>query len=177
MSRVGKYPITVPAGVTVDVKDKEVSVKGKLGELKYSFGDEADVSVKDGKIEVAPKGTSKRNITFWGTVRARINSMVKGVSEGFTRKLEINGVGYKAAMQGKDLKLNLGFSHDVIYQIPAGITVTCPSQTNIEIKGIDKQTVGQVASEIRAFRKPEPYKGKGIKYDNEKILRKQGKKK
>ncbi len=177
MSRVGKYPITVPAGVTADVKDKEILVKGKLGELKYSFGDEAEVSVVDGKIKVAPKGETKKNVTFWGTVRSRINAMVQGVSEGFVKKLEINGVGYKAAMQGKDLKLNLGFSHDVVYQIPEGITVACPSQVSVEIRGIDKQKVGQVAAEIRAFRKPEPYKGKGIKYEGETIIRKQGKKK
>ncbi len=177
MSRVGKYPITVPAGVTADVKDKEILVKGKLGELRYSFGEEADVSVVDGKIVVASKGTSKKNVTFWGTVRSRINAMVIGVSEGFVKKLEINGVGYKAAMQGKDLKLNLGFSHDVIYKIPEGVTVACPTQTNVEIKGVDKQKVGQVAAEIRSFRKPEPYKGKGIKYEGERIIRKQGKKK
>lgn len=177
MSRVGKYPITVPAGVTVNIKDNGVAVKGKLGELNYTFTDEVKVSLKDNSVVVEPKDLSIKSRTVWGTTRAQINRMVKGVSEGFLKKLEINGVGFKAQMQGKSLKLNLGFSHDIIYDIPAGITITCASPTLVEIKGIDKQQVGQVASEIRGYRKPEPYKGKGIKYDNETIIRKQGKKK
>ena len=178
MSRVGKYPITIPAGVDVKINGNEVAVKGKLGEMKFSFDDKAvEVSLKDGKVVVEPKGNSIKNRTFWGTTRAQINRLVKGVSEGFSKNLELVGVGYKAAAQGKVLKLSLGFSHEVLYDIPAGIAIATPSPTAIEIKGIDSQQVGQVASEIRKYRKPEPYKGKGIKYSGEVIITKQGKKK
>jgi len=177
MSRVGKYPVVVPAGVTVSVDGQTVRAKGKMGELSYDVVEDVEAKLEDGKVWVKPRGESKFARAMWGTSRARINNLVKGVSEGFTKKLDIVGVGYRAQVQGKILKLALGFSHDVDFSIPEGITIVCPQPTQIEISGNDKQRVGQVASEIRAYRGPEPYKGKGVKYADEKILRKEGKKK
>lgn len=177
MSRVGKYPVIVPAGVTVSVEGQTVRAKGKLGELSFLVVDEVEAKLEDGKVWVKPRNETKFARAMWGTARARINNLVKGVGEGFTKKLDIVGVGYRAAVQGKVLKLSLGFSHDVDFPIPEGIDIKCPQPTQIEISGTDKQVVGQVASEIRAYRSPEPYKGKGVKYADEKILRKEGKKK
>ena len=177
MSRVGKYPGTVPSGVTVEIANRILKAKGKLGELSLRLSDEVDAKLEGGKVVVTPRSETKRARTLWGTTRAHVNNMVGGVSKGFSKTLEINGVGYRAQVQGKNLQLQLGFSHDVIYPIPAGVTIKCEKPTQITISGADRQRVGQVAAEIRAFRKPEPYKGKGIKYDNERILRKEGKKK
>ncbi|HSD35128.1 MAG TPA: 50S ribosomal protein L6 [Alphaproteobacteria bacterium] len=177
MSRVGKYPVTVPSGVTVEIANRILKAKGKLGELSLRLSDEVDAKLEGGKVVVTPRSETKRARTLWGTTRAHVNNMVGGVSKGFSKTLEINGVGYRAQVQGKNLQLQLGFSHDVIYPIPAGVTIKCEKPTQITISGADRQRVGQVAAEIRAFRKPEPYKGKGIKYDNERILRKEGKKK
>lgn len=178
MSRIGKYPVIVPTGVTINFNDKVMNAKGKLGELSYTVADDVEIKIDGDKIWVSPrKLDSGINRSSWGTTRAQINSLVKGVSEGFVKKLEITGVGYKAQVQGKNLKLNLGFSHDVDFEIPADLKVACPSPTLVEISGISKQRVGQFASEIRAKRPPEPYKGKGIKYEGERILRKEGKKK
>jgi large subunit ribosomal protein L6 len=177
MSRVGKYPVTVPSGVTVEIAHRILKAKGKLGELSLRLSDEVDAKLEGGKVVVTPRSETKRARTLWGTTRAHVNNMVGGVSKGFSKTLEINGVGYRAQVQGKNLQLQLGFSHDVIYPIPAGVTIKCERPTQIIISGADRQRVGQVAAEIRAFRKPEPYKGKGIKYDNERILRKEGKKK
>ena len=177
MSRVGKYPVTVPSGVTVEIANRILKAKGKLGELSLRLSDEVDAKLEGGKVVVTPRSETKRARTLWGTTRAHVNNMVGGVSKGFSKTLDINGVGYRAQVQGKNLQLQLGFSHDVIYPIPAGVTIKCEKPTQITISGADRQRVGQVAAEIRAFRKPEPYKGKGIKYDNERILRKEGKKK
>ena len=178
MSRVGKYPVIVPAGVTVDLKGQHVKVKGKLGELEYTAADDVDLKVEENKLWVAPrKSETGINRSSWGTTRARLNNLVKGVNEGFSKKLEINGVGYKAQVQGKILKMSLGFSHDIDFEIPNGLKVVCATPTNEKISGIDKQEVGQFAAIIRAKRPPEPYKGKGIKYEGEFILRKEGKKK
>jgi large subunit ribosomal protein L6 len=177
MSRVGKYPVTVPSGVTVEIANRMLKAKGKLGELSLRLSEEVEAKLEDGKVVVTPRSETKRARTLWGTTRALVNNMVGGVSKGFSKTLEISGVGYRAQVQGKNLQLQLGFSHDVIYPIPAGVTIKCEKPTQITISGADRQRVGQVAAEIRAFRKPEPYKGKGIKYDNERILRKEGKKK
>jgi len=177
MSRVGQAPIQIPEGVTVDVAGIVVSAKGKLGELSIQLTDDVKIEQNDNEISVSPVGDSKRAREMWGTTRAVINNLVMGVSEGFTKQLEVNGTGYRAQIQGQTLLLQLGFSHDVNFPIPEGITIKCPDQTHIEISGADKQKVGQVASEIRAYRPPEPYKGKGVKYADEYILRKEGKKK
>ncbi len=177
MSRVGKYPVTVPNGVTVAVSGAEVSVKGKLGTSVLTVSDEVETSLEGNLVWVKPRSESKKARMLWGTTRALINNMVKGVSEGFTVNLEINGVGYRAAVQGKTLQLALGFSHDVNYPIPDDLTIKCEKPTSISISGKDRQRVGQVAAEIRAFRGPEPYKGKGVKYETETIFRKEGKKK
>ena len=177
MSRVGKYPVAVPSGVTVAITGRTLSAKGKLGELKLDLADEVDTTMEDNQVVVKPRSQSKRARTMWGTTRAHINNMVKGVSTGFTRKLEINGVGYRAAVQGKELVLQLGFSHDVKYPIPQGISITAEKPTLLAITGADRQRVGQVAADIRGYRGPEPYKGKGVKYEEETILRKEGKKK
>ncbi len=178
MSRVGKYPVIIPAGVTVSINDNTVIAKGKLGELSCSF-DDSHVAVKleENAVRVSPLSQSKQARALWGTTRANINTMVKGVSEGFTRNLELLGVGYKAHVEGTKLVLSLGFSHDVIFPAPQGVKITCPSATNISISGADKQLVGQVAAEIREFRKPEPYKGKGVRKEGEYVRRKEGKKK
>jgi large subunit ribosomal protein L6 len=177
MSRVGKNPVTIPQGVTIDVAGGVATVKGKLGTLKLPITKEVDVSVKDGKVLVKPVNETNESRVMWGTTRANLRNMVEGVSKGYSKALEINGVGYRAAVQGKNLQLQMGYSHDVLYPIPEGITIKCEKPTAVLISGYDKQKVGQVAAEIRAVRPPEPYKGKGIKYDTETILRKEGKKK
>jgi large subunit ribosomal protein L6 len=177
MSRVGKNPVTIPQGVTVDVASGVATVKGKLGTLKLPITKEVEVSVQDGKVWVKPVQENTQSRVLWGTTRANLRNMVEGVSKGYSKALEINGVGYRAAVQGKNLQLQMGYSHDVLYPIPEGITIKCEKPTAVLISGYDKQKVGQVAAEIRAVRPPEPYKGKGIKYDTETILRKEGKKK
>ncbi|MBF0269419.1 MAG: 50S ribosomal protein L6 [Alphaproteobacteria bacterium] len=177
MSRVGKYPVTVPSGVTVNIANQELTAKGKLGQIVLPLTEEVDVKLEDGKVWVAPRSETKKSRMMWGTTRALVNNMVKGVSEGFKINLEINGVGYRAAVQGKNLQLQLGYSHDVVYPIPSDVQIACEKPTAITISGANRQRVGQVAAEIRAYRGPEPYKGKGIKYDTETILRKEGKKK
>lgn len=177
MSRVGQKPVEVPSGVDINIAGNLITAKGKLGELSYEMLDVVSASLDDGKITVKPANQSKVARSMWGTARSRIQALVTGVSEGFTKNLEINGVGYRAAVQGKSLSLQLGYSHDVNYPIPEGITIACEKPTSIAISGADKQRVGQVAAEIRAYRPPEPYKGKGVKYAEERILRKEGKKK
>ena len=177
MSRIGKHPIPIPDGVTVEISGRQVTAKGKLGELHLTLMEEVEVKRDGDQIVVRPRDDSDRAQQMWGTARSVVNNLVTGVAEGFTRSLEINGVGYRARIEGKDLVLQVGFSHEVHYPIPEGITVQCPDQTHISVSGADKQRVGQTAAEIRAFRPPEPYKGKGIKYADEYILRKEGKKK
>ena len=177
MSRIGKHPVPIPDGVTVEISGRQVTAKGKLGELKGTLMEEVVVKRDGDQIVVRPRDDSDRAQQMWGTARSVVNNLVTGVAEGFTRSLEINGVGYRAQVQGKDLVLQLGFSHEVRYTVPEGITVQCADQTHIAVSGADKQRVGQTAAEIRAFRPPEPYKGKGIKYADEYILRKEGKKK
>jgi large subunit ribosomal protein L6 len=177
MSRIGKKPVPVPAGVTVNVSGQNVSVKGPKGELKMVLAEHVLAKLEDGKVAVDPRDKTKLARSCWGMSRTMISNMVKGVTQGYSKSLEINGVGYRAAVQGKALQLNLGYSHDVNYAIPDGITIQTPKPTEIVISGIDKQRVGQVAAEIREYRGPEPYKGKGIKYSTERIFRKEGKKK
>jgi large subunit ribosomal protein L6 len=177
MSRVGKNPVPLPQGVTVEVAASVATVKGKLGTMKLPLTKDVQVAVKDGKVTVTPVSDSQQSRIMWGTTRANLRNMVEGVSKGYSKALEINGVGYRAAVQGKNLQLQMGYSHDVLYPIPEGITIKCEKPTAVLISGYDKQKVGQVAAEIRAVRPPEPYKGKGIKYDTETILRKEGKKK
>ncbi len=177
MSRIGKKPVQVPAGVTATVDGRKVSAKGPKGELHYVVNDEVLVNMEENAVVVTPVDQSKDARAKWGMSRTMIQNILTGVKDGFERKLEINGVGYRAAMQGKNLQLALGFSHDVVYQTPEGISIACPKPTEIVISGIDKQRVGQVASEIRSYRGPEPYKGKGVKYAEERIVRKEGKKK
>lgn len=178
MSRVGKYPVIVPDGVNVTVENGNVLVKGKNGELSCHYdADHVDVALDGGKVVVSPKAETKEARALWGTTRANVNTLVKGVSEGFTKNLELVGVGYKARVEGSKLIMSLGFSHDVIVETPKGLKITCASPTQISIFGADKQLVGQTASEIRNWRKPEPYKGKGIKYVGEYVRRKEGKKK
>jgi len=177
MSRIGKHPVPVPAGVQVDVMGQLVTAKGKLGTLSLTLVDDILASLEDGRVVVKPRNDSVRARTMWATSRTLVANMVKGVSDGFTVNLEINGVGYRAAVQGKDLVLQLGYSHDIKYPIPEGISIKCDKPTAVSVSGFDKQKVGQVAAEIRSFRGPEPYKGKGVKYENEVLLRKEGKKK
>ena len=177
MSRIGKNPVEIPDGVSVEIAGVVVTAKGKLGELSATFTDNVEITQADNQVSVSPKDDSPNARKMWGTSRAVISNLVTGVSEGFMKKLEINGVGYRAQVQGKELVLQLGYSHDVKFPIPEGITINCPDQTHLEISGADKQKVGQVAAVIRAYRPPEPYKGKGIKYEDEYILRKEGKKK
>ena len=177
MSRVGKYPVELPAGVSVAIANSILTAKGKLGELRLPLTDLVEAKVDGAKVVVSPRGNSMRARTMWGTTRALVASMVKGVSAGYAKELEITGTGYRAAVQGKNLVLNLGYSHDVVYPIPPGIKITCEKPTSVKIEGIDKRQVGQVAAEIRAFRGPEPYKGKGVRYSTETIRRKEGKKK
>jgi large subunit ribosomal protein L6 len=177
MSRIGKHPVPVPAGVTVQVTGQTVTAKGKLGQLSLNLIDEIEAKLEDGKLVVLPRIETVRARQNWATARTNVANLVTGVDKGFTRNLEITGVGYKAAVAGSELVLNLGFSHDIRYPIPAGITMKCDKPTSISISGADKQQVGQIAAEIRSYRPPEPYKGKGVKYDNETIIRKEGKKK
>ena len=177
MSRVGKKPVPVPAGVTAKVEGQLVAVKGAKGELKFTVPEQVGVKLEGGAVSVTPLSQDKKARALWGTSRARVQNLITGVTTGFEKKLEINGVGYKAAVAGKNLQLSLGYSHDVIYPIPAGIAIATPKPTEITVSGIDKQQVGQVAAEIREFRGPEPYKGKGVKYAGEFIFRKEGKKK
>jgi len=177
MSRIGKKPVTVPSGVTATVDGQLVKVKGSKGELSFVVPDDVSVSLADGAISVQPRDESKKARSLWGMSRSQVSNLIEGVSKGFEKKLEINGVGYRAAVAGKTLKLSLGFSHDVDYPVPEGIAIVTPKPTEIVVSGINKQQVGQVAAEIREYRGPEPYKGKGVKYANEFIFRKEGKKK
>ena len=177
MSRVGKYPVEIPAGVQVAIANGFVTAKGKLGELSMPLTDKVDAKIEGNKFSVAPRGNSTPARMMWGTTRALVACMVKGVSVGYSKTMEITGTGYRAAVNGPNLVNNLGFSHDVVYPIPDGIKVTCEKPTTIKIEGTDKRKVGQVCAEIRAWRPPEPYKGKGVKYEGEAILRKEGKKK
>jgi large subunit ribosomal protein L6 len=177
MSRIGKKPVQLPDGVTANVNGQTVIAKGPKGELKFVVNDEVLVKLEDGEIAVQPRDQSKNARSKWGMSRTQIVNIIQGVKDGFERRLEITGVGYRAAMQGKNLQLALGFSHDVIYEAPEGVTIAVPKPTEIVVTGIDKQQVGQVAAEIREYRSPEPYKGKGVRYAGEKIVRKEGKKK
>lgn len=177
MSRIGKRPVDLPSGVSAEVKGQVVEVKGPKGSRSFTATDDVTLAVDDGKITVTPRGMSKRARQQWGMSRTQISNLVTGVTEGFKKNLEINGVGYRAQVQGSTLKLALGYSHDVNFEIPAGIQITCPKPTEIIVEGIDEQAVGQVAANIREWRRPEPYKGKGIKYKDEFIFRKEGKKK
>ena len=177
MSRIGKKAVPVPAGVTASVNGQLVSVKGPKGELKVVLNDQVLAKMEQGGIKVDPKDKSKLARSSWGMSRTLVANLVTGVTVGYTKSLEISGVGYRAALNGKALQLNLGYSHDVTYDIPAGIEIKVPKPTEIVISGIDKQRVGQVAAEIREYRGPEPYKGKGVKYAGEYIFRKEGKKK
>jgi large subunit ribosomal protein L6 len=177
MSRIGKKPVAIPSGVTADIADGTLTVKGPKGTLTLSLADEVSYKVEDGSISVQPANDTKRARSFWGMQRTLVQNLMTGVTDGYRKTLEITGVGYRAQAQGKNLKLNLGYSHDVNFEVPEGIEVKTPDNTTVEISGIDKQKVGQVAAEIRRWRKPEPYKGKGIKYRGEYIFRKEGKKK
>ena len=177
MSRIGKYPVPVPTGVEVTIVDQILTAKGKLGTLSLPIAEEVSAALQDGKVVVTPVQDTKRARTLWGTTRALINNLVTGVSAGFSVNLEINGVGYRAAVNGKVLNLQLGYSHDIDFPIPDDVKISCEKPTSITVTGADKQRVGAVAAKIRSFRKPEPYKGKGVKYETETILRKEGKKK
>ena len=177
MSRIGKHPVPVPEGVQVALAGQTLRVAGKLGKLEHTLPREVQIAQNDGAIVVQPRGESQRARAMWGLSRSLVANMVNGVAEGFTRRLLISGVGYRAALDGKILNLQLGYSHDIKYAIPEDIEVRCDNPTSIAISGADRQRVGQIAAELRAFRKPEPYKGKGIRYDDEVVLRKEGKKK
>jgi len=177
MSRIGKKPVELPTGVTASVSGQTVEVKGPKGTRSFKATDDVTITVDGNVVTVTPRGTSKRARQQWGMSRTMVANLATGVSEGFKKELEINGVGYRASMQGNILKLALGYSHDVNFEVPEGVTVTAPKQTEITVEGIDEQLVGQVAANIREWRKPEPYKGKGIKYKGEYIFRKEGKKK
>jgi large subunit ribosomal protein L6 len=177
MSRIGKRPVSIPSGVTADIKDGVLAVKGPKGTLTLGLRDEISYTVDNGAILVKPANATKAARAFWGMQRTLVSNLIEGVTEGFTKTLEITGVGYRAQVQGKKLKLQLGYSHDVDFDVPEDIDVKTPDNTTVHISGIDKQKVGQVAAEIRRWRKPEPYKGKGIKYRGEYIFRKEGKKK
>lgn len=177
MSRIGKNPVPIPDGVTVTITGQNLVAKGKLGELSLDLMDEVDVEMKDNEITVKPANDTGRARQMWGTARTRVANLVEGVSEGFKKELEITGVGYRAAMQGNDLVLQLGYSHEVRHPVPDGLKINCPDQTHVVIEGSDKHLVGQTAAVIRGYRPPEPYKGKGVRYAGEYILRKEGKKK
>ena len=177
MSRIGKRPVTIPSGVTATVEGQTVKMKGPKGQLQFVAHDDVEVKFENGVIRIAPRVKTNRAQAMYGTARAQVASLVAGVTKGFEKRLEINGVGYRAALQGKNLQLALGYSHDVIFPIPEGIAITVPKPTEIVIVGNDSQRVGQVAAEIRSYRPPEPYKGKGVKYVDEFIFRKEGKKK
>ncbi len=177
MSRVGKYPVEIPQGVQVAIAGRLLTAKGQLGELKLELTEHVETAVEGGMVVVKPHGGEQRARVMWGTTRALIANMVKGVSTGYTKSMEITGTGFRAAVQGKNLELSLGFSHPVVYPVPEGIKITCDRPTAIRVEGVDKRLVGQVAAEIRGFRPPEPYKGKGVRYTTEQIRRKEGKKK
>ena len=177
MSRVGKYPVEIPQGVQVAIAGRLLTAKGRLGELKLELTDHVEAVIEDSKVTVKPRTEERQARMMWGTTRALVASMVKGVSSGYEKSMEITGTGYRAAVQGKNLELSLGYSHPVVYPIPDGIKITCERPTAIKVAGVDKRLVGQVAAEIRGFRGPEPYKGKGIRYTTEQIRRKEGKKK
>jgi len=177
MSRIGKKPVTIPEGVTASLDGQTVTAKGPKGELTFVVNDQVLVKLEDGSVSVDPRDNSKAARSFWGMSRTMIHNIFIGVKDGYSKTLEINGVGYRAAMQGQNVQLSLGFSHEVVYKPPQGVTITCTKPTEIVISGHDKQVVGQVAAEIRAYRPPEPYKGKGVKYADETIFRKEGKKK
>lgn len=177
MSRIGKKPVALPSGVEAKIDGQTVEVKGPKGVRSFTATDDVTLVVEDGALSVTPRGKSKRARQQWGMTRTMVANLVTGVTDGFKKELEINGVGYRAAMEGKNIKLSLGLSHDVVFQVPDGVTVTAPKNTQLIVEGIDEQQVGQVAANIRAWRKPEPYKGKGIKYVDEYIFRKEGKKK
>ncbi|HMG79590.1 MAG TPA: 50S ribosomal protein L6 [Xanthobacteraceae bacterium] len=177
MSRIGKKPVVVPSGITANVEGQTVKIKGPKGALQVVLHDDVSVKLDDGQIQVDPRSQSKRARSQWGTSRTLIANLIAGVTKGFEQRLEINGVGYRASIQGKNLQIALGYSHDIVYAIPEGITIATPRPVEIVISGMDRQKVGQVAAEIRDYRPPEPYKGKGIKYAGERIFRKEGKKK
>ncbi len=177
MSRVGQMPVTLPEGVEVAIAGREVSARGKLGALSMTLSDQVELTREDDRLTVAPRGETKRARSMWGTTRSLLQNIVTGVSEGFRVELAINGVGYRAAVDGEELVLQLGYSHEIRHPIPEGIAIACERPTHIAVSGIDRQQVGQVAAEIRAYRKPEPYKGKGIRYADEIVVRKEGKKK
>ncbi|MFC3170172.1 50S ribosomal protein L6 [Paracoccus fontiphilus] len=177
MSRIGKKPVALPKGVTAEIKGQTIEVKGPKGTRSFTATDDVDLVLDEGSVAVKPRGTSKRARQQWGMTRSMVENLTVGVSEGFKKELEIQGVGYRATMQGKTLKLALGYSHDVNFETPEGVTITAPKQTEIVVEGIDQQLVGQVAANIREWRKPEPYKGKGIRYKGEFVFRKEGKKK
>jgi large subunit ribosomal protein L6 len=177
MSRIGKKPVAIPSGVTASVDGQTVKMKGPKGALELVLPAEVSATLDKGSIQVDPRNETKRARSMWGTSRTLVSNLVTGVTKGFEKKLEITGVGYRAAVQGKNLQIALGYSHDVVYPIPTGIAIVTPKPTEVVITGIDRQQVGQVAAEIRGFRKPEPYKGKGVKYAGEYIFRKEGKKK
>jgi large subunit ribosomal protein L6 len=177
MSRVGKYPVEIPQGVQVAIAGGLLTAKGRLGELKLALTDHIEAAVEGNKVTVKPRTEERQARMMWGTTRALVACMVKGVSTGYLKSMEITGTGYRAAVQGRNLELSLGYSHPVVYPIPDGIKITCERPTAIKVEGVDKRLVGQVAAEIRGFRGPEPYKGKGIRYTTEQIRRKEGKKK
>ena len=177
MSRIGKKAVAVPTGVTANVEGQTVKVKGPKGALQLVLHDDLIAKMDKGGIKIDPRSETKRARSQWGTYRTLVSNLMVGVTKGFEEKLEITGVGYRAAMQGKNLQIQLGYSHDIVYPVPEGVTIALPKATEVVITGIDRQKVGQVAAEIRAFRKPEPYKGKGVKYSDERIFRKEGKKK
>ncbi|SDO59477.1 large subunit ribosomal protein L6 [Lutimaribacter pacificus] len=177
MSRIGKKPVELPSGVTATLSGQTIEVKGPKATQSFTATDDVTIAIEDNTVTVTPRGKSKRARQQWGMSRTMVANMVRGVTDGFKKELEINGVGYRAQMQGNTLKLSLGYSHDVDFDVPQGVTVTCPKQTEIVIEGDDPQLVGQVAANIREWRAPEPYKGKGIKYKDEYIFRKEGKKK
>lgn len=177
MSRIGKKPVALPNGVSASVSGQTVEVKGPKGTRSFTAADDVTLSLEEGTVKVTPRGTSKRARQQWGMVRSQVENLVTGVTTGFKKELEIQGVGYRAAMAGNVLKLSLGYSHEVNFEVPAGVTVTAPKQTEIVVEGIDQQLVGQVAANIRDWKRPEPYKGKGIRYKGEFVFRKEGKKK
>ncbi len=177
MSRVGKYPVEIPQGVQVAIEGGVLTATGKLGALRLPLSEHVETTVEENRVSVVPRGKAAPSRMMWGTTRALVASMVRGVSTGYSKTLEITGTGYRASVQGTNLVMNLGYSHDIVYAIPSGIKITTPRPTAVTIEGMDKQRVGQVALDIRNFRPPEPYKGKGVRYDTEVIRRKEGKKK